>query len=104
MPDTAAVGANPMRPLPIKMNFMEADGFFLCGHCHRVVTVSPVEIEAAESAPDGRLVDLRCPLCRHHEVSWQLPTGPRPKPEPKLISTQAFHAGIEQFRADLKRL
>lgn len=53
-------------------------GFFHCEHCAGVVTPSPTEIEAAEDGPDGRLVDLRCPVCGRRDVDWHQPTGPEP--------------------------
>lgn len=59
---------------------MDPAGFFLCDHCHRVVELSAREVEAAENGPDGRLVDLPCPRCRHRAVNWHWPTPPRVKP------------------------
>ena len=63
-------------------SFMDTDGFFLCGHCHRVVELSPVEIEAAEQSPEGRLVDLQCPRCGWNDVSWRPISARRPKTVP----------------------
>jgi hypothetical protein len=53
-------------------------GFFWCGHCNHVVTLSQREVDAAESAPTGSLVKMKCPRCHHHEARWRFPSPPRP--------------------------
>ena len=83
---------------------MDTDGFFLCGHCHRVVSLSPCQIEAAESAPDGKLTNLKCPLCRHYDVSWRTISEPKPKPAPKPISAERVRELCAQLRETIKLL
>jgi hypothetical protein len=49
-------------------------GFFWCGHCNHVVTLSQREVESAENAPAGALVKMKCPRCHHHEACWRFPS------------------------------
>lgn len=58
------------------------DGFFLCGHCQHVVELTQREVDAAENAPAGSLMKLKCPRCHHREVSWRFSSVPKPRPVP----------------------
>ena len=64
------------------------DGFFWCAHCQHVVTLSQHKIDAAESAPAGNLVKMKCPKCKRHEVRWKIPTGKRVKPATEPVSLE----------------
>lgn len=60
------------------------DGFFWCAHCEHVVELTQREVEAAESAPAGSLVQLKCPRCKHHAVRWRFPSRSKPRPVPAV--------------------
>jgi len=65
------------------------EGFFWCGSCLHVVDLSQREVDAAENAPAGSLVKLKCPRCRHHEVQWRFPSPVRAKrPAPAPVSLE----------------
>ena len=70
------------------------EGFFWCEHCHHTVTLGQYEVDAAENAPAGALVKLKCPRCHHHEVRWRFPSAPRSKPRPAPVDLER---GLELF-------
>ena len=73
------------------------EGFFWCEHCHHTVTLGQYEVDAAENAPAGSLVKLKCPRCKHHEVRWRFPSAPRP---PKRVPVPVeYDHGLELFAA-----
>ena len=78
---------------------MDAEGYFHCAHCKRVVEVSLAEEAAALDGPSGRLVDLRCPRCRHCEVSWHAVSQPRPRPVPAKYRPVSDQRAAELFAA-----
>lgn len=79
---------------------MISGGFFHCDHCNHVVEPSQHQIEAAENAPAGSLLKLKCPRCHKHEVSWRVPSVKAfKKPEPEPVSHER---GLELF-AQLKQ-
>ncbi len=82
---------------------MDSSGFFLCDHCHRVVELSAREIEAAENGPEGRLVDLPCPQCRHRAVNWVFADGhqnqgQRVKPAPVPVDRERAKMLFKQIK------
>ena len=64
------------------------EGFFWCEHCRHVITLGQREVDAAESAPAGSLVKMKCPRCKHHEVRWKFPTPRHVKPAPEPVSLE----------------
>ena len=74
---------------------MNSDGFFHCAHCKRVVELPDRVVVAAELGPTGALVDLECPVCRWHEVSWHSPQVRRPRPAPLPVERER---GAEWFK------
>jgi phage FluMu protein Com len=79
---------------------MISGGFFHCGHCNHVVEPSEQQIAAAENAPAGSLLKLKCPRCHKHEVGWRPPIVKAwKKPEPVPMSLER---GLELF-AELKQ-
>lgn len=90
-------------PIEIPAGVSSRDGFFLCGHCHHVVDLSQREIDRAESAPAGALVDLKCPLCKRWEVRWHFPSPVKQKIRPMIpVSSERAHELFAQIFSNLK--
>lgn len=81
---------------------MNADGFFWCERCRKVVDPARPEIEAAENGPSGRLEGIQCPCCHRRTVQWREPQVPRPRPVPAKYRPVSPERGAELW-ADLKR-
>lgn len=73
-------------------------GFFHCGHCNHVVEPSAVQIEAAENAPAGSLLKLKCPRCHKHEVGWKVPAVSRSRPVKRVPVYVSAEQGKELFK------
>lgn len=71
-------------------------GFFYCSRCKAVVTLSQQQVDAAENAPAGSLMKLKCPGCHHWDVQWKFPQVPKVKPAPQPVSLER---GQELFAA-----
>lgn len=90
-------------PIEIPAGVSSRDGFFHCGHCLCVVNLSQHEIDRAESAPAGTLVDLKCPKCKRWEVRWHFPTPVKQKVKPTVpVSQERGHELFARIFADLK--
>ena len=86
-------------PIELETGVPSRDGLFWCGHCSHVVELSQHQVDAAEAAPAGALVKLKCPKCKRHEVEWRFPTPPSRKELglPKLPVPVSFDHGLELF-------
>ena len=86
---------------------MDSAGFFLCDHCHQVVSPAQSVLEAALSLPAGRLVDLECPRCRKRAVNWREPAAPQVRSVPaqyRPVSPERGKELWEELRMKLNLL
>ena len=68
------------------------DGFFWCGHCHHIVTLSAQQEETWLNAPAASRAEIKCPRCHKWDVLWRTPSVRRPKSSPLPVDDARAHA------------